>query len=139
MRPSPRELAVLVLASLAVLAGPAVGAAQDVGTVSWQLTPLCSTLTVAVTGTPPIFQVAGYVDSCGGETLYPAFGTAVGDVSGTMRMGLTVVLPSAVTTSLHLTIDPASGTGSWTEPFGQSGALVPVAFVPAAPPAGSAR
>lgn len=139
MRRSHRGLAVVILAASILLASPATGAAQDVGTVTWQLPPFCSTLTVTVTGASPIFQIAGYLDSCGGEVLYPAFGTAVGDVTGTMRMGLTVVLPSAVTTSLHLTIDPATGAGTWTEPLGQSGSLVPVAFVPATPPAASAR
>ena len=130
MRAWTRGLTLLALAGLGGLASPPPAAGQDVGTMSWQLDPLCTTVTVAVTGAAPIFHVAGFLDSCGGPTLYPAFGTAVADATGAIRLGLTVVLPSAVSTSLHLLVDPASGTGSWTQPLGQSGALVPLAFVP---------
>lgn len=125
----------LVLAVVPVvlaLVSPTPSDAQGLGTFNWQLSPLCNGLTLTVAGEAPIFRVSGFLDSCGGDAVHPTFGTAVIDGSGTGRMGLSIVLPNANTVSLYLSIDPASGSGSWLDGLGQSGDLLMVGVTPAA-------
>ncbi len=82
-------------------------------------------LTITASGTSPVFSMSGALDTCGGELVFPAFGAAVARGDGTIGVGLTLVFPTTNTTTLHLVLDPATGSGSWPNAFGQSGDLLP--------------
>jgi hypothetical protein len=118
-----RDLVVgVVLTSLALISG--AGAAEAQPTVSWQLAPLCNSLTLTVVGDSSPFTVSGFIDTCGADTLFAAFGSAFVNPNGTLGVGLTTVFLSGYSTSLYLVVDLATLSGTWTNPIGESGTLV---------------
>ena len=71
-------------------AGPA--SAQPLGTFTWQLQPFCNVLTLSVVQQGPVYLLDGYDDLCGDPVRAPASGMATPSPSGSINVGLTIVL-----------------------------------------------
>ncbi len=116
-----RRMGVLTVA--AVLAGPAAGAAQSLGTFRWQLEPYCNIVTVTVTQVGGTYRLEGTDDQCGGGAVpASAIGTAFLNPDGTVGLGLTIVAapggtPMPVSASLAL----ATLSGTWRDANGLAG------------------
>lgn len=125
MHPPRTGVAMAFLVLLLALARPATSDAQNLGTVSWQLSPFCNALTLTWTGEAPILTVSGFVDSCGGQTVAPTFGTGIAGPDGLVGVGLTTVLPGGGAGSLYLSVNPTTMSGSWINSVGLAGVLLP--------------
>jgi len=110
---------------LAAMIGVYVSRAEAQPTGTWQLAPLCNSLTLSLIGDASPAAVAGFLDTCGAPTLLAAFGSAFFAPNGTITVGLTIVYPGGTSTSLYLVLDPATFFGTWSNAVGLNGILVP--------------
>ena len=91
----------------------------------WQTQPFCNRLTLTLTGTPAGFTVVGTDDGCGAPRKATVTGTIVLNPDGTAGLRVSVVSSEGGrAVDLWATVSTASGTGSWTDGVGHSGALV---------------
>ena len=116
---SHRLLALLAL-SLAFPLSPA--AAQPFGTYSWQLQPFCNRVTVTIHQTGTIYSLDGFDDQCGAPQRAPVVGTVVLNPDGTAGFGFTVVTtPGGRAVHVEARVNPANGSGTWSDSAGNSG------------------
>jgi Chaperone of endosialidase len=112
-------------------------AAQPLGSLSWQLTPYCNVLTLAVTQTGSQYRLEGYDDQCGSGPRAAVTGLVVPNPDGTLEFGLTIVTTtSALPAHVDVTFTIATLGGTWRDQTGATGAFV---FSPSLPAAGSPR
>jgi hypothetical protein len=119
---------------LAAMVGVSVGRAEAQPTGTWQLAPLCNSLTLSLIGDASPATVSGFLDTCGGPTLLAAFGSAFFAPDGSISVGLTVVYPGGSSTSLYLVLNPATLHGTWSNAVGLTGSLIPPQPAPAPEP-----
>ena len=113
-------------------AGPA--SAQPLGTFTWQLQPFCNVLTLSVVQQGPVYLLDGYDDLCGDPVHAPASGIATPSPSGSINVGLTIVLGGGAPVHVRAAIDLPGISGSWNDSAGHFGQ-----FAFAAATGGSAR
>lgn len=128
------RMALLLLGGVVVARATA---AQPLGSFTWQLTPYCNVLTLAVTQTGSQYRLEGYDDQCGVGPRAAVTGLVVPNPDGTLEFGLTIV---TATTALPAHVDVsftiATLGGTWRDQTGATGAFV---FNPPLPAPGPPR
>lgn len=110
-----------IVTAVALLAAGGSEAGTNLGTFSWRLEPLESTVTLTVVQEGVVFLLAGFVDA-GGSRLHPTTGVAFSNPDGTIAMGLTSIYPGGVVVHTEVVLtSPISPSGSWTNSFDESG------------------
>jgi hypothetical protein len=123
MRRSAISLSCTVLVLL-VLARAA--SAQTIGTFSWQLQPLCNTLTLTVTQVGGVYRLDGFDGQCSAGRRAPASGIATLNPNGTVGLGITIVsTQGGQAVHVDAVISVAALGGSWTDSHGNAGTFVP--------------
>ncbi len=114
----------VAIAFLLVVVGARPAHAQLLGTFTWQQQPYCNRLTVTITASGEGFAVDGYDDQCGGTLRSSVSGTSVVNGDGTVGLGLTVITaPGGAPSHIDARVNPSSGSGTWTDDAGASGAF----------------
>lgn len=104
---------------------PATSVAQSLGTLQWQLSPYCNVVSLAVTQDGAHYTLDGFDDQCGAAARASAAGTAFVNGDGSVGLGLTLVTaPGGVPVHVNATISPVTGSGTWRDSAGNSGAFV---------------
>lgn len=127
----------LALAALCMTLLAASGAsAQVFGTFSWQMQPYCNIVTLTITQIPGGYTIDGNDNQCGvGGKLAGAAGMALLNPDGTVGLEFTIVTaPSGKAVHVSASINPANGSGPWTDSVGNTGN-----FALGSPGAGSPR
>lgn len=120
-----------------VLAMPAAGVAQPLGTFQWQLQPFCNIVALSVIQQGGLYTLDGFDDQCGAARRAPATGAAVLNPDGTVGLGLTIVTtPGGTPVHLDVAIAVSTLSGTWTDSLGHSGHF---AFTPGAGAGGPPR
>jgi hypothetical protein len=110
-----------VVMAAAILGSAAPLAAQ---TLVWQTQPFCNRLMLTLTGTPGGFTVVGTDDGCGAVRKASVTGTIVLNSDGTAGLRVAIApTDGARVVDLWATVSTASGSGSWADSAGHSGAL----------------
>lgn len=96
--------------------------AQSLGTFTFQQSPYCNVITVAITQNGAQYTLDGTDNQCGAPQLASAVGTAFVNPDGTVGLGVTVVTtPGGNPVYLDATISPVTGNGTWRDASGASG------------------
>ncbi|MGE0816736.1 MAG: hypothetical protein AB7O28_10155 [Vicinamibacterales bacterium] len=99
--------------------------AQPLGTFRWQQQPYCNVLTVGIVHAAGVYQVDGVDDQCSAARKASVVGLAFPNPDGSIGLGLTIVTtPGGTPLHLDATISPGSGSGTWRDSAGNSGAFV---------------
>lgn len=117
-----RGIVAVGLAWMSLAAVPA--AAQPLGTFTWQLQPFCNVLTLSVVQQGSIYLLDGFDDLCGDAQRAPASGVATPSPSGSISVGLTIVLIDGAPVHVNARIDLPSIVGSWNDSTGNFGQFV---------------
>lgn len=100
-------------------------AQQAIGPLSWRLQPYCNLVTVTLTPAPAGFTIAGTDDLCGAPDAGSVVGVAAPNAGGNYRLNFTIVTaPAALPVFVSAVVSPASGSGTWTDSLGNSGAFL---------------
>lgn len=121
-----------------LLAVPAVGSGQPLGTFRWQMEPYCNVLTLAVTQVGGLYRVEGTDDQCGaGRDRASVTGLAFPNPDGGIGMGLTIVTaPGGGAVHVDAEVALAGLSGTWRVAGGGAGAFT---FTPGSHSAGYPR
>lgn len=114
----------LALTALCMTLLAASGAsAQVFGTFSWQMQPYCNIVTLTITQIPGGYTIDGNDNQCGvGGKLAGAAGMALLNPDGTVGLEFTIVTaPSGKAVHVSASINPANGSGPWTDSVGNTG------------------
>ncbi len=114
----------LALTALGMALLTASGAsAQVFGTFSWQMQPYCNIVTLTITQIPGGYTIDGNDNQCGvGGKLAGAAGMALLNPDGTVGLEFTIVTaPSGKAVHVSASINPATGSGPWTDSIGNTG------------------
>ncbi|MEZ5291700.1 MAG: hypothetical protein R2745_11485 [Vicinamibacterales bacterium] len=131
-----RRVSTVAVAGMIALAVAAADA-QPLGTFRWQQQPYCNVLTVAVVHAAGVYQVDGVDDQCAAARKASVVGLAFPNPDGSVGLGLTIVTtPGGTPLHLDATIDPGSGSGTWRDSGGNTGAFV---LTPGTPVGGHPR
>lgn len=125
-----RPLVTLAVVFGAVLLGVGESRGQLLGTFPWQFSPFCNVVTLTVVQQGPALLLSGFDNDCGSTNGSAAAGTLVVKPGGAVDGNLTIFGPGGLAITSLIQLDPSTGSGVWTDNFGNSGALV---FNPAAP------
>lgn len=109
----------VVLAGAFAAAAPA--AAQPLGTFSWQMTPHCNVVTVAVVQNGSTYTLDGHDTQCNTPQRAPVSGVATPNPDGTITLGFTIVAPGGESTDVAAVINLATLSGPWTDSGGHTG------------------
>ncbi len=110
-----------VMMGLGLLAAPRADA-QSLGTFTFQQSPYCNVITVAITQNGAQYTLDGTDNQCGAPQLASAVGTAFVNPDGTVGLGVTIVsTPGGNPVYLDATISPVTGNGTWRDRSGASG------------------
>jgi len=136
--PSQMSLSLGAVTIVTACAGWPTGAiAQPLGAFRWQLQPFCNIVNVNVTRNGDVATLDGFDDQCGGAAPHaPLIGVATVNPDGTVGLGLTIVsVPGGGPVHVDATVTLASGSGSWSDSAGRTGAftLTPGAGTPGSP------
>lgn len=124
----------LVLVLLGSSVSPATS--QVLGTFRWRMAPFCNVLTLDVEQQGVIGLLSGTDDGCGAPVAGATSGRALQGPTGAVTFTLSTMRPDGIAVATSATVDVATGSGTWSDEFGNSGTLV---FNPAAPPPGTPR
>jgi hypothetical protein len=118
----------MLVASLALGAWtglwPVAAEAQPLGTFRWRTEPYCNVITVTVTQVNAVYVLDGFDEQCGGNPRQPVRGVAVPQVTGSVTLGLYVVMqPGGALVTIDAGISPTSLSGNWRDSAGNSGAF----------------
>jgi len=112
------------VATVFVLIGVHLAAAQPLGTFTWQLQPFCNRVTVSVTQNGGIYTLDGFDDQCGAPQRAPLVGLATPNPDGSIGLGFHIATsPGGKTVSVESRISLATIGGPWTDSAGNSGTL----------------
>jgi len=129
-----RKTAVLAV-MLAGWIGASEASAQVFGTFSWRMEPYCNIITLTITQFPGGYTLDGHDNLCGAAKLAAATGQVLLNPDGTVGLNFTIVLPpSGRDVHVAALINPANGSGTWTDGVGNTGT-----FLLGAPGSGSQR
>jgi hypothetical protein len=127
---APRQSILLAL-SLAFM--PSLAAAQPFGTLHWQLQPFCNRVTATINQDGAVYTLDGFDDQCGASQRAPLVGTAVPNPDGTVGLGFTVTVAGARAVHVAARVDPGTGSGTWVDSAGNTGAFALNASAAGAP------
>ena len=105
------------------LLAASTASAQVFGTFSWQMQPYCNIVTLTITQIPGGYTIDGNDNQCGvGGKLAGAVGMALLNPDGTVGLEFTIVTaPSGKAVHVSASINPANGSGPWTDSVGNTG------------------
>jgi hypothetical protein len=111
-----------------VLLGVGQSRGDVVGTFRWRLEPFCNVvhLTVIQEGAPAdggAGLLTGFDDDCGFSGGVPVSGTIFRNPSGFFVGSFTIIGPGGVAINNLIQLNPATGSGTWSDNFGNSGAF----------------
>lgn len=114
---------VMAICGVVWLAGGAE--AQPVlGPLSWQFQPYCNVVTVTATLRGHVFALDGFDDQCGAATRAAVSGIAFPNPDGSFGLGLVIVItPGATPLHVDATVTLPTGSGTWRDSRGESGAF----------------
>ena len=129
---SIRLVTVAILGQL--LLTPAPAAAQVFGTFSWQMLPYCNVVSLTLVNTPVGFTLQGTDDQCGAVNKAGAFGIASFNTNGSVSANFSIVTaPGGRPVHVSAIISPATGSGTWTDSAGNTGAFALSGATPGLP------
>lgn len=109
--------------------------AQVFGTFTWQMQPFCNIVTMTITQVPSGFTIDGFDEQCGALKRASSIGMALINPDGTVGIDFTIVTaPGGKGVHVAAVISPVTGSGSWTDSVGNSGAFVLAGAVPGLSP-----
>lgn len=121
---------------LAIGLVPTAATSQPLGTFRWQQVPYCNVLVVNLVQNGAVYNVDGVDDQCGAGTAAAVVGMAFPNPNGTIGLGFTVVTtPGGTALHIDATVGLPSGSGTWRDSSGASGAftLISGAAAPGSP------
>lgn len=125
----------LLLAAAALILSAASGSAQVLGTFPWQLQPYCHVVTITLTSAPMGFTLDGVDNQCGATNQASVVGVAAFNGGGNVTLNFSVVTaPAGRPVHVSAVVSPATGSGTWTDSVGNSGAFTFFGNVPGLPP-----
>lgn len=96
--------------------------AQVLGTYPWQMQPYCNVVTLTLAATPTGFTLDGTDDQCGAASKAGVTGTAGFTAGGDVSLAFMIIaVPSARPLAVSATVNPTSGSGTWTDSAGNRG------------------
>jgi hypothetical protein len=123
------------VAALAAAIDTAPASAQPLGTFTWQMQPYCNVVTLSLTATPAGYTIGGLDDQCGGDQRAGVVGMAAFTRTGNVTLTFTIILaPSGQPLHVSAEVNPANGSGTWTDSAGNRGTFVYFAAAPGLPP-----
>ncbi len=118
------RIRVVALAVMALAFGTSTASAQVFGTFAWQMQPYCNQVTLTITQIPGGYTIDGNDNQCGAGKLAGAAGMALINPDGTVGLEFTIVTaPAGKALHVSASLDPATGSGPWTDSVGNSGTL----------------
>lgn len=124
------RLMILMLLAAVV---PALAAAQPFATIAWQLQPFCNRVSLTINRDGGVYTLDGFDDQCGASQRAPLVGTAVPNPDGTIGLAFTVTVPPARALQVNARVNPATGSGTWVDSFGNAGVFALNAATAGAP------
>jgi len=119
----PRAAHWSILLAVSLAFTPSQAAAQPFGTLHWQLQPFCNRVTATINQDGAVYTLDGFDDQCGAAQRAPLVGTAVPNPDGTVGLGFTVTVAGARAVHVAARVDPGTGSGTWVDSAGNSGAF----------------
>lgn len=110
---------------IATLFFPDAAPGQPLGTFRWQQQPYCNVLVVNLVQNGAVYNVDGVDDQCGAGTGAAVVGMAFPNPNGSIGLGFTVVTtPGGTALHIDATVGLPSGSGTWRDSTGATGAFV---------------